>query len=338
MTGGARGAAGSVLMVINGRPGAAEMGVPTFVASQRASLEALGWKVDLCVLVFGRNPLSLFVNRAKLKRMIRERKPDVVHAQYGSLNGLAASMAAAGRRFVVSFCGDDLLGTPAPGLVWRVHERLSYLASILAARRAAAVVVKSRNLLEGLPQRLRPRVSIVPNGVDLGVFAPADRRACRQTLGWDAHAKVVLFNASSGENAAVKNPELARAAVRALSRRRSDVELKMISGLAAARVCQIMNAADCLLVTSLHEGSPNVVKEAMACNLPVVSVPCGDVRERLAGTRPGDVRSYDAEDLAEGIDLVLRAAQRSNGRQEILRQNLSLEAAATAIDRLYAGE
>src|SRR5207248_2675126 len=76
-----------------------------------------------------------------------------------------------------------------------------------------------------------------------------------------------------------------------------------------------MNAADVLLLTSISEGSPTVVKEAMACNLPVVTVPVGDVRERLAGVAHCHVVEPGPEPLADALENVLSSGARSNGRQ-----------------------
>ena len=97
----------------------------------------------------------------------------------------------------------------------------------------------------------------------------------------------------------------------------------------------MLNAADCLLVTSLHEGSPNIVKEAMACNLPVVSVPCGDVVERLKATQPGMVCPYDASALACGMAVVLGEGHRSNGREQLVAQGLTLLRVAEQLIQLY---
>ena len=96
-----------------------------------------------------------------------------------------------------------------------------------------------------------------------------------------------------------------------------------------------INAADCLLVTSLHEGSPNIVKEAMACNLPVITVPCGDVEERLASVQPGCVASYDATQLTSSIRQVLEWGGRSNGRDELVRQGLTARTVAARLSRFY---
>jgi teichuronic acid biosynthesis glycosyltransferase TuaC len=95
----------------------------------------------------------------------------------------------------------------------------------------------------------------------------------------------------------------------------------------------MMNAADCLLLTSDWEGSPNVVKEALACNLPVVSVGVGDVRERLRGVQPSLIVSRDAQEIGKGLAEVLNQSQRSNGHQLI--SHLSSEAIARRIVSVY---
>jgi glycosyltransferase involved in cell wall biosynthesis len=148
-------------------------------------------------------------------------------------------------------------------------------------------------------------------------------------------SKVVLFNASQNENQISKNPSLARAAVDLLARSIPDVSLYMMSNASQEEVCLSLNAADSLLVTSLHEGSPNIVKEAMACNLPVVSVPCGDVPERLRMTHPGGVCSYDARVLAKTLEEVLMAGYRSNGRHQLIAQGLTTAKVAERLMQIY---
>jgi glycosyltransferase involved in cell wall biosynthesis len=78
-----------------------------------------------------------------------------------------------------------------------------------------------------------------------------------------------------------------------------------------------MNAADVLILTSVHEGSVNAVKEAMACNLPIVSVDVGDVRERLSGVRRCAIVEPTPDTLAKGLDDILREAERSDGRDHL---------------------
>ena len=96
-----------------------------------------------------------------------------------------------------------------------------------------------------------------------------------------------------------------------------------------------MNACHVLLLTSFSEGSPNVVKEAMACNLPVVSVPVGDVADLLAGVDGCAVRPRDAEALSEAIIEAVNRKQRTNGRTALERKGLDQESVAKRIINLY---
>jgi hypothetical protein len=177
---------------------------------------------------------------------------------------------------------------------------------------------------------------VLPNGVDVGWFRPMDKLQARAKLGWPSAERAILFNASSPSEIIRKNLTLTRKSVSALSRSVPDVTLRVICNVSSNEVLWMLNAADCLLVTSLHEGSPNIVKEAMACNLPVVSVPCGDVAERLKGTYPGGICPYDASALAEAIKEVLNVGCRSNGRAQLILQGLSAATVAARLTKLYS--
>src|SRR5262249_43654609 len=111
--------------------------------------------------------------------------------------------------------------------------------------------------------------------------------------------------------------------------------LEVLTSTPPADLALRMSAADCLLVTSLRLGSPNIVKEAMACNLPVVTVPCGDEEERLVGVQPGCVAPYDAALLGSSIRQVLEQGDRSNGRDELVGQGLTACAVAAQLVRIY---
>ncbi|MEE8571920.1 MAG: glycosyltransferase family 4 protein, partial [Gemmatimonadota bacterium] len=237
---------------------------------------------------------------------------------------------------VVSFCGSDLLGLEDSGVRCRARNALTRTAGLVAATRARAVTVKSGNLRQALPPFLRRKARVVPNGVDTDLFVPMPVESCRSRLGWPQESRIVLFDAGRGRGRATKNIELAQAAISSLRERQPDVELEVISDTSRDDVVLMLNAADCLLVTSLHEGSPNIVKEAMACNLPVVSVPCGDVEERLEGASVGGVCARDAAGLARGIESALAAGARSNGREELLRQGMTVQSIRDRLLEVYA--
>jgi glycosyltransferase involved in cell wall biosynthesis len=147
--------------------------------------------------------------------------------------------------------------------------------------------------------------------------------------------KIVLFNASIGKSQHVKNPALARETIDLLAGTDPAVSLHVMSGASTEEVVWMLNAADCLLVTSLHEGAPKIVQEAMACNLPVVSVPCGDVPERLTGVYPGGIASYDVAELAGLVREVLDGENRSNGREQAMQQGLSITTYAEKAIQTY---
>jgi teichuronic acid biosynthesis glycosyltransferase TuaC len=114
-----------------------------------------------------------------------------------------------------------------------------------------------------------------------------------------------------------------------------ELRLVVLDGTAPpAEIPLYMNAADVLLVTSRTEGSPTVVQEAMACNLPVVSVDVGDVRERLEGVSASKVLA-DRDPVALGAALaeVIALQQRSDGR--VHASSLGIEAIAARLAEFY---
>jgi glycosyltransferase involved in cell wall biosynthesis len=156
--------------------------------------------------------------------------------------------------------------------------------------------------------------------VDLDLFRPMDREACRRELGWTGPERVVLFNAN---NPALKRLDLAQAAVRRLNEQGMPVRLEVLAGgITPDHMPVLMNAADALLLCSDQEGSPTMVKEAMACTLPVVSSDVGDVQQRLRDVRPGDVVEQAVEPLAGALMDVLRDGGRSNGRELAARNGI----------------
>jgi glycosyltransferase involved in cell wall biosynthesis len=178
------------------------------------------------------------------------------------------------------------------------------------------------------------KAHIVPNGVDLQVFRPMDSREARAALGWPENKRYVLF--PSCPDIIRKGFPLAEAVVmRASTHVTEPLELVSLCKVSSDQVPLYMNACDALLLTSFWEGSPNVVKEAMACNLPVVSVPVGDVTELLNGVRGCAVCPRDVEALAQALSKVLVDMQRTDGQAAVKRKGLDLESVARKIVKIY---
>jgi glycosyltransferase involved in cell wall biosynthesis len=236
------------------------------------------------------------------------------------------------RPVVVSFCGSDLLGERLSGSIRRWIAKYGVLASHRAARRAQGVVVKSKNLQNALPDSVdRSKVRIIPNGIDLERFKPLDRDECRERLGWKVKCFHVLFPTNSGDPC--KRFELARAAVEVINRSGIQTEIHEISGVPHPEVPVWLNASDVILLTSLHEGSPNIIKEALACNIPVVSVDVGDVRERIQGIEGCYLALSEPCDLAAKLRLVQASPRRVRGR--IQMQKLALRGVALQLKEFY---
>lgn len=325
----------SVFMVANGNWINGLPDISTLVQSQANSIRTAGWEVFLGVVDDRTSFKGILRNIQRLKREINHTTPGLVHAQYGSVTALVSYFSKGSLPLVLSFCGSDLLGTPVPNFFWRVRERLGRFIGLWTARRADSIIVKSANLLQSLPPSIRRKAVIIPNGVDTQFFGPNEKSKARAKLGLSQEIRIVLFNPSRDHNQHVKNFALAQLTVKNLSKIFPNVSLQLLSKASAEEVLLMLNASDCLLVTSLHEGSPNIVKEAMACNLPVVSVPCGDVTERLAGIYPGGVYPYDSVKLAEGIKEVFESKERSNGHEQLIEQGLTAGLIAERLIQIY---
>jgi glycosyltransferase involved in cell wall biosynthesis len=299
-----------------------------------ASLRAAGIVVDL--LHVPRDEGGRRVYRglaANTTRLVRTTAPDVVHVMYGGVMADVVTRTVRDVPVLVSFCGTDLLGGEGAGLVHGLSRRYGVIASKRAAARAAGVVVKSRNLFDALPRGTdRSRAWIVPNGVDLALFRPRAKSECRAELGWDPGRRHILFPASALRPE--KRFALAEAGVALLRAEGLDVELHALTDVPHEVVPTWLNAADAVLLTSAHEGSPNVVKEALACNVPVVSVDVGDVRERVGEIDGCHITASTPEDIAANVGRVLVRDLPVAGREHVA--DVSLEAIAERLGEIYA--
>ena len=157
------------------------------------------------------------------------------------------------------------------------------------------------------------------------------RSEARALLGWSQDDPVVLFMDRKG--AWVKNPTLAHLACQKAKQVFPQLRMHIVENESPERMPLFFNAADVLLITSRHEGSNNTVKEALSCNLPVVSSPVGDIPERLKDVYPSKIASHDPGALADALIQILQKKSRSNGREKIA--HLTLERVAGRVLDVY---
>jgi teichuronic acid biosynthesis glycosyltransferase TuaC len=292
-------------------PGDGEGSSMIFARRQGVALRSLGVEVREFFLRSRTSPVEIMREMRRLRVELREFAPHIVHAHYGTVTAMFAAIGARGIPLVITYRGSDL--NPSRG--WRVRPVVAHVLSQLAALRASRIVCVSRQLRERLWWR-RGLATILASGVDAGAFAPGSREGARRRLGWRFSGPAVLFN--RGGDPAGKRLDLAEAAIGVARRTVPEVHWEVLNGSTAPGVVPtLMNAVDCLLVTSDFEGSPTVVQEALATNLPIVSVDVGDIVERLEGVANTRIAGRDAEALGAAVAEMIGTPRRSDGRLKI---------------------
>ncbi|HLZ45765.1 MAG TPA: glycosyltransferase family 4 protein [Gemmatimonadales bacterium] len=300
-----------VLMITSEWPEPGSARPTQFIRRQAEFLKAAGVELDVFAFRGGKKPWNYLKAWSRVRPRLRSGQYDLVHAQFGQSGLLAFPRQLP---LVVTFRGCDLLGTFGDRLGRpTARGRLLQTFSRFVARRADAVIIVSEHMRRQF--KTRAPVHVIPSGLDLKLFRPYPQREARQELGLDQEARLVLFVASPRDTR--KRYGLAKRAVELLNER---LPAKLIVGwgIPHEKIPLYMSAANVLVVTSIEEGSPNVVKEALACNLPVVSVAVGDVPERLKGVAGTEVCADDRpQTIASALERVLRRRERVDGRSAV---------------------
>lgn len=296
-----------------------KFGISPIVFNQGESLKQNKIEVEY-LTVKGKGLFGYLKNVPVIRSKIKNDNYDLIHAHY-SLSALAATLSFPKIPLVVSLMGTD----SKMSLFWRTIIKLCY---ILFWQK---VIVKSQEMEVNL--KLNKAV-VIPNGVNLEKFNLTEQEEARRKLGLDLEKRYILF--LSNPSRYEKNYKLAETAANLVND--NSVELIAVFNKEHSEVVNYIYAADLLLMTSLWEGSPNAVKEAMACNLPVVSTNVGDV-EWLFGDEPGHyLTSFDPKDVADKIKSALEFSEKygsTNGRKRILELGLDSKTVATKIINVY---
>lgn len=322
-----------ILAITNMYPSPAFPGRGVFVEEQIKGLCAIGLEVRVLFVDRRRNgPKAYYRMHSHVRKEIEEFGPDLIHVMYG---GVMADQIVRHHHhcpIVLTFHGSDLLGENLSGWRRKIISHYGVHCSRRAARKVEGVVIVARHLAGALRGAATPRrVRVIPCGIDLERFRPMDSLACKRHLGWNPQAFHVLFISSNGDP--VKRPWLAEAAVAQMSVSSRVAELHHLTAVPNSEVPTWLNAADVLLLTSLHEGSPTVVKEALACGLPVVSVDVGDVAERIEGIEGCYLARSQPAELAAKLDRVRKRGMRLECGPKL--EELSIVNVARRLKELY---
>ncbi len=236
-------------------------------------------------------------------------KFDIVHGHYGQWCLLARLQWTT--PVVASFLGSDLLGDVTfDGHLTKKGWLIKHMSRWLC-QRVDAVTVKTEEMKKAASG---DNIIVYPDGIDFELFRPIPRAEVRAALGWDQDRYYVLFG--NNPQRPVKNYPLAQAAIECLRAKGVTAELVVASGLPQTTLVQYINASNALILSSISEGSPNIVKEAMACNVPIVATNVGDVYHLIGCTQGCSVCPHEPEALAAGLEQALRWAGPTTGRTD----------------------
>ena len=317
-----------VLFVASGNKRVGE--VSSFVQSQYDSLKAEGLEMVLFPVV-GHGTMAHLRAAWQLRKLVRRENPDVIHSHY-SIYGYVAAIACFGLwrkpKIVVSILGSFLKRNKK----WK-------LVRFCVQHVWDKTIVKS----ERTKRQLGLDVPVIPNGVNLDVFKLMDHKEARKAVGLETNDQIPITNHKyiiwcSNPDRPEKDWALAQSAVQQCQMTNDQCQISLIAvfNKTPEEVMTYMNAADCLLLTSVSEGSPNVIKEAMACNCPIVTTNVGDVTERLENLEGCFVvDSREPKELAGAIRKSLEFGKRTEGRKRIIADQLEISQIAKRIKEIY---
>lgn len=175
------------------------------------------------------------------------------------------------------------------------------------------------------------KIRVIPVAVDPDMFRPMDRTQARTKMRLPLDKAIVLY---VGKMTPVKNIPMLLGAFQELHSARPDTMLllagtgpyereyqRMVEERGISGVCflgyvdrnevpVLMNCADVLALSSLSEVSPNVIREAIACGLPVVSTRVGDVPDYVTDDFNGYIVETDPHSFAEGLIKAIQNEER----------------------------
>ena len=308
----------NVLQIAGGLPTSERPSLQPFIKAQIDSLIKAGLNVQILDVKGYESILNYITYGKKVKQIVNEKKIDLIHAHYGYC-GITALLAKTNKPIILSLMGSDLLGSPNTKGNITFKGRFDRFLTKFVSQRVNRLIVKSNEMKSKI--NFNMPIDVVPNGVDFSFFKPNNKKENRLKLGINEDDYVVLF--LGDQKIGRKNFKLAKAGFDKFINdvKTSNAHLLTPFGVSQKQVIDFMNAADVLLLTSFWEGSPNVIKESMACNLPIISVNVGDVNEVIKNTFNCFLVDYSASEIAEKLKIIYDNRLPSNGREKISQFN-----------------
>lgn len=296
-----------VLFVSSGNHGGMHHGTK----EQKQSIERVNINIDV-FLVKGKGLRGYLMNIIPLRKKVKKSNYDIIHA-IGGHCGLLCAISLFRKKKVVSYLGSDIQETNNISTFYNIPKEMIRKLILYSSKNYSQIIVKSKKMLICLPKSVLKKANVIPNGVDFKVFKHINMDDARKKLGLKKEKRYILF--LGDKKSSNKNYKLVEDAHRLINN--VNVEILSPFPIEHTLIPLYLNAADLLILTSYSEGSPNVIKEAMACNCPIVSTDVGDVKENFSDIDGCLISSYEANDVATKIEKILTLNKRTNARAKI---------------------
>jgi teichuronic acid biosynthesis glycosyltransferase TuaC len=292
------------------------------------SLAGKGIKTDV-YLIRGKGFLGYLKNIREIKTTINKGSYDVIHA-IGGHSGLAVILTMNIKNLCVSYLGSDIQGDYSPNFFKNFHSRIIACIVKISSFAPNKIIVKSKRMMLLLPNKVKKKCHVVPNGVDFGLFKPLDAFSAKKHLSLEIKKKYILFLGNTKKHN--KNFKLLAEAFKLL-KDKSNIELLTPFLTPHTLIPYYLNACDVLVLTSFKEGSPNIIKEAMACSCPIIATDVGDSKEIIGDTINCYITNFNPIELSILLTEVLTKSSKTNGRGKI--QHLCKQNTANTLKKIY---
>lgn len=274
-----------------------------FIYDQLNALKAINKDIIFHVFpIIGKGVKGYLNQREKLKQEIKKFKPDIIHTHGGHLGIVSLFQKVPN---IITFHGSE------------INNKKTRLLSILMYSLADYSIIVSKKLSKKL-MKIHGRYSVIPCGVDLTLFFPMEKTEAKTKLGISQNQKYILFSSSFDNK--IKNFPLAKEVLTEFA----EYTIKEVKNRTREEINLLINGAEALLMTSHSEGSPQIIKEALACNQRIVSVNVGDVEEQILGVDACFVCEADKYDLVDKLRKSIEMPKPSKGRTKASMYNNNL--------------